>query len=366
MLAFHVTHHDPHSRARRGTLVTRRGEVATPAFMPVGTQATVKALTRWQLLELRPGIILANTYHLYLRPGVEIVERAGGLHRFMNWRRPILTDSGGYQVFSLESLRTVSEEGVTFRSHLDGSEHCFTPESVMEIERRLGADIVMQFDEPVPYPATPEQARAATERSDRWAERCRRAFRPESGQALFGIVQGSVDAGLRRESAARLAGIGFDGYAIGGLSVGEPKEDMWRMLDVTVPLLPAAAPRYLMGVGTPADLLAGIRAGIDMFDCVLPTRMARNGTAFTRQGRVNIKNAQYAEDFAPLDPQCGCKVCRQHTRAYLRHLAKAGEILAAVLLTYHNVHLFLDLMRQARQAIEQGAFEAMAARWAQA
>ena len=366
VFAFHLTHADPRSRARRGKLITRRGEVDTPTFMPVGTQATVKALTRWQLLELDPGIVLCNAYHLYLRPGVEVVERAGGLHRFMGWRRPLLTDSGGYQVFSLEALRSVQEAGVTFRSHLDGSEHHFTPEGVVELQQRLGADVIMHFDQPVPYPAGEQEAAKATERSDRWGERSRRAFRPQSGQALFGIVQGSTYPHLRRQSAARLAQVGFEGYAVGGLSLGEPKEEMLEALEATISALPADRARYLMGVGTPADLIVGIKAGVDMFDCVLPTRMGRNGCAFTHRGRVNIKNACYAQDFGPLDAECRCKVCRQHTRAYLRHLHKAGEILGAVLLSYHNVHLFLELMGEAREAIAAGRLEQMAARWAQA
>jgi len=364
--AFQITHTDPHSRARRGRLLTRAGEVETPTFMPVGTNATVKALTRWDLLELKPGIILANAYHLYLRPGLEVVAGAGGLHRFMGWRRPILTDSGGYQVFSLEALRTVDEDGVTFRSHLDGSEHRFTPESVVDLEQRLGADIIMPLDYPPPATASEGTVRAATEQSDRWAQRCRQAFRPETGQALFGIVQGGVYPHLRRESARRLAAIGFEGYAIGGLSLGEPKEQMWRALEASVEALPAGRARYLMGLGLPSDLIAGIKAGVDMFDCVLPTRMARNGTAFTHQGRINLKNARFAEDFSPLDPECACKVCRQHTRAYLRHLHKAGEILGAILLTYHNLWLYLELMRDARQAIAAGEFSRMEAKWAAA
>jgi len=366
VFSFQLTHRDRTTRARRGRLVTRSGEVDTPTFMPVGTQATIKALTRWQLAELDPGLLLCNAYHLYLRPGVEVVERAGGLHAFMNWPRPLLTDSGGYQVFSLESLRIVSEEGVIFRSHLDGSEHEFTPERVVDLQQRLGADLIMPFDQPVPFPVSEQEAREATERSDRWAERSRRAFRPDTGQALFGIVQGSTYPHLRRESAGRLAGMGFAGFAIGGLSVGEPKEVTWEVLDATLGALPPDMVRYLMGVGTPADLVAAIAAGVDMFDCVLPTRMGRNGCAFTHQGRVNIKNAGYTCDYGPLDPDCGCKVCREHSRAYLRHLHKAGEILGAVLLSYHNLYLFLDLMREARQAIADGEFPRFAARWAQA
>jgi queuine tRNA-ribosyltransferase len=363
MFGFEVTHLDGETMARAARLTTRAGDVLTPAFMPVGTQATVKAITRRELLELGAQIILANAYHLYLRPGVAVVAEAGGLHGFMNWSRPILTDSGGYQIFSLETMRRVTDEGVTFRSHLDGSEHFFSPERAIEVQQGLGADIIMALDEPVGYPADRQATEEATERSDAWAARCLTAFRPETGQALFGIVQGGMHADLRARSAERIAALGFPGFAIGGLSVGEPKELTAEMLDCCLAVVPGKAPRYLMGVGTPPDILRAVAAGVDLFDCVLPTRLGRNGAAFTSQGRLNLKNAQYERDFSPLDPQCDCATCREHTLAYIRHLYKAGEILAARLVTYHNLHFYFGLMAGARLAIAEDRFGAFLRHW---
>ncbi len=323
--------------------------------MPVGTQATVKAMERRELEEIGVSVILSNAYHLYLRPGHELIKKAGGLHSFMSWPHPILTDSGGFQVFSLTDLREISDEGVRFRSHLDGSYHFFTPEKVIEIEEALGADFIVCFDECVPYPASYSYAKEAMERTLRWALRCKKAKRRED-QFLFGIIQGSVYPDLREESALRTVEIGFDGYAIGGLSVGEPKPVMYEMLDVVAPLLPEDKPRYLMGVGYPSSLLEAIERGIDMFDCVLPTRNGRTGTIFTHRGKEHIRSESWKEDFSPPDPECDCYVCRNYTRAYLRHLYKAGEILAARLASYHNIYLLVDLMRKAREAIKRGYF----------
>jgi len=329
--------------------------VPTPVFAPVATQAAVKSLTQGELAHLGVQIVLGNAYHLYLRPGVELVRRAGGLGPFMNWPGVILTDSGGYQVFSLAPLIEVTEEGVSFRSHIDGGEHLLTPESAVEIQHALGADIIMAFDQPVGYAADPAQTREATERSDRWAERCLQAHRRGAGgealPAIFGIVQGGFEPELRQQSATRLTQLPFDGYAVGGLSMGEPKDVTFSLLAHVTPLLPADRPRYLMGVGTPADIVRAVALGIDVFDCVLPTRLGRNGTAFTRTGKVNLKNAQYQDDTRPLDPECRCEVCATHTRAYLRHLYKAGEMLAARSLTYHNLHLYLRLMEDIRRAV---------------
>jgi queuine tRNA-ribosyltransferase len=331
--------------------------------MPVGTQGTVKALTRRELEELGAQIVLCNAYHLYLRPGVEVIAGLGGLHEFMNWQRPLLTDSGGYQIFSLASLTRVTDEGVTFRSHLDGSEHIFTPERAIEVQQALGADIIMAFDQPVAYPADRAATEDAADRSDAWALRCRRAFRPDAGQALFGIVQGGMHHDLRRRSAERIAAIDWEGYAVGGLSVGEPKELTFEMLEHSLAGLPEAAPRYLMGVGAPLDMLRAIAAGVDMFDCALPTRLGRNGAAYTSRGRLNLKNACYERDPGPLDPECDCPTCREHSLAYIRHLYKAGEILAARLVTYHNLHFYFGLLAGARQAIAAGAFPAFLAHW---
>ena len=350
--------------ARAGILTTDHGDVPTPAFMPVGTQATVKGLTPAELAGLGAGIVLANAYHLHLRPGSEVVRRLGGLHAFMGWEGPILTDSGGFQVFSLAKLAAIDEDGVTFRSHLDGSTHRFTPELVMEIEAALGADIVMAFDDCAPYPCDEPSARAAMERTARWAHARIQAERPWPWrQRLSGIVLGSVYPALRRESARRLAELDLPGYAIGGLSVGEEKALMLDMLEVTVPEMPADRPRYLMGVGFPEDVVAAIARGIDMFDCVAPTRQGRTGAAFTRDGRVNVENARFAEDGQPLDPECECMVCATWSRAYLRHLFKSGEMLGPRLLSHHNVAFLVDLTAEARAAIAAGEFDAWSARW---
>lgn len=356
MLAFEVTRNDSGSAARTGRLTTTHGTFDTPIFMPVGTQATVKALTPGMLTEIGVGIVLSNTYHLYLRPGADIVAKAGGLHRFMNWPRGILTDSGGFQVFSLKGLRRVNDEGVLFHSHIDGSRHFLSPESVMDIEQKLGADIAMCFDECSPFPCSYQEAEQAVARTTQWAARCRESHR-RSDQALFGIIQGNIFPDLREKSAAGIVALDFPGYAIGGLSVGEPKADMYRTLELTNQLLPRDKPRYLMGVGAPEDLVEGIKRGIDMFDCVLPTRIARHGTAFSHRGKVVVRNAEYAEDFTALDPECDCQVCRNYSRAYLRHLVKADEILAHILLSYHNIYFLTALMRNIRGAIAGDTFD---------
>ena len=324
--------------------------------MPVGTQASVKTLSPEDLIEIGAEIILSNTYHLFLRPGHGLVREFGGLHRFMNWTRPVLTDSGGFQVFSLADLRKVTDEGVTFQSHIDGgAKHFITPEYAVEIQEALGADIIMAFDECIPYPATRDYARESLERTHRWAKRCREA-KKDAGQALFGIVQGGMYDDLRKHSAETLVDIGFEGYAIGGLSVGETKPLMYEMIEATVPHLPQDQPRYLMGVGTPEDLVEGVDRGIDMFDCVMPTRNARNGTFFTSFGKLVIRNARHERDKEPIDPGCGCYTCRNFTRAYLRHLFNAGEVLALRLGTIHNLYFCLNLMRGVRASIEQGRF----------
>lgn len=339
--------------ARLGRLHTPHGVIETPIFMPVGTQATVKAMTPEELKDIGSQIILSNTYHLYMRPGHDLIERAGGLHKFMNWDKPILTDSGGFQVFSLGPLRKIKEEGVEFRSHLDGSKHFLSPEKATEIQNALGSDIIMAFDECAPYPADRQYVKNSLERTTRWLERCKAAHKYPERQALFGIVQGGMYKELREQSAREITAIDLPGYAIGGLSVGEPKEMMYEVLDYTVPLLPEDKPRYLMGVGSPDDLLEGVLRGIDMFDCVLPTRIARNGTAMTSQGKVVVRNASYAEDFTSLDPECDCYTCRNYTKAYLRHLIKCNEILGARLLTIHNLHFLLKLMENVRGAIRE-------------
>jgi len=325
-------------------------------FIPVGTQGSVKAVEHRELLELGAQIILGNTYHLYLRPGTEVIGAAGGLHKFMGWERPILTDSGGYQVFSLTDLRKIEDEGVTFRSHLDGSTHVFTPESVVGIQRDLGSDIMMVLDECTPYPCELEYAVRSNALTIRWAERCKDAFEKEGpryglGQALFGIVQGSVYREIRERSAEALVKIGFDGFAVGGLAVGEPVEEMYEITEVCEAILPREKPRYLMGVGTPANLLESVERGIDLFDCVLPTRNGRNANVFTRSGSLNLRNAIYKTDFSPLDPECSCYTCSRFTRAYLRHLFQAKEIVALQLATIHNLAFYLWLMREARKAI---------------
>ncbi len=339
--------------ARLGRLHTPHGVIETPIFMPVGTQATVKAMTPEELKDIGSQIILSNTYHLYMRPGHDLIERAGGLHKFMNWDKPILTDSGGFQVFSLGPLRKIKEEGVEFRSHLDGSKHFLSPEKATEIQNALGSDIIMAFDECAPYPADRQYVKNSLERTTRWLERCKAAHKYPERQALFGIVQGGMYKDLREQSAREITTIDLPGYAIGGLSVGEPKEMMYEVLDYTVPLLPEDKPRYLMGVGSPDDLLEGVLRGIDMFDCVLPTRIARNGTAMTSQGKVVVRNASYAEDFSSLDPECDCYTCRNYTKAYLRHLIKCNEILGARLLTIHNLHFLLKMMENVREAIRE-------------
>ncbi len=355
--SFDLLNRDDRSRARRGRLHTRRGVIETPVFMPVGTQGTVKAMLPESLKELSAQIILGNTYHLFLRPGHELVRRLGGLHRFMNWDRPILTDSGGFQVFSLGDLRKITEDGVRFQSHLDGSSHFLSPESSIAVQQALGSDIIMAFDECIPYPSPREYVATSTERSTRWARRCREAHREADGSALFGIVQGGMHADLRSRSAEDLLEIGFDGYAVGGLSVGEESSLMYDVMDWTLPLLPVERPRYVMGVGTPENLVEGVSRGVDMFDCVMPTRNARNGVLFTTFGKISIKQARYSEDALPVDPDCSCYVCRNYSRAYLRHLYMSREILASVLNTYHNLHYYLNLMREMRDAIEQGDFE---------
>jgi len=352
-------------RARTGLLSMRRGDIRTPAFMPVGTAATVKAMKPQDVRASGADILLGNTYHLMLRPGAERVARLGGLHRFMGWERPILTDSGGYQVMSLSDLTKVTEEGVSFRSHLDGSKHMLSPERSMEIQRLLGSDIVMAFDQLVPTTSSREAQAAAMERSMRWARRSRAAFDDggahAEGAALFGIQQGALDEGLRKASADSLIDIGFDGYAVGGLAVGEGQEAMFACLDFAPGQLPADRPRYLMGVGKPDDIVGAVERGIDMFDCVLPTRSGRTGQAFTRTGPINIRNARFAEDEAPLDPECGCPVCAGWSRAYLHHLVRAGEILGAMLMTEHNLTFYQALMADLRAAIGEGWLGAFAA-----
>jgi len=342
----------PVTGARAGRLHTPHGSFDTPMFMPVGTQGTVKTLSPEELKTMDAGVILGNTYHLFLRPGHETVKKAGGLHRFMNWDGGILTDSGGFQVFSLGDLRKITEEGVSFRSHHDGSTQFLSPEKSMEIQMALGADIAMAFDECTPYPADYEYACRSMRLTTRWARRCQ-AVHNRTDQALFGIVQGGMYADLRRESAEDLVEMDFPGYAIGGLSVGEPKPLMYEVLEQTVPYLPANKARYLMGVGTPDCLVEGVARGIDMFDCVFPTRVARNGTAITSKGRVVIRNAAYAEDFSPLDPECDCYTCRNYSRAYLRHLIRCDEIFGLRLMSLHNLHYLIKLMGRIREAILQ-------------
>jgi queuine tRNA-ribosyltransferase len=351
-IKFEVLKECKRTGARTGLLTTPHGVINTPVFMPVGTQATVKAMTPEELKKMGASIILGNTYHLYMRPGYKLVEKAGGLHRFMNWDRSILTDSGGFQVFSLADLRDISEEGVHFRSHIDGSRHFISPEKAVEIQNALGSDIMMAFDECPPYPCEYDYAKESMNITARWAERCLKAHKNTERQALFGIIQGSVFKDLRRESARQITSLGFPGYAVGGLSVGEPKNIMYEMLEEVVPHMPSDKPRYLMGVGTPDSIIEGVIRGIDMFDCVLQTRIARNGTAMTSRGRVVVRNAAYAEDFSPLDPECDCYTCKNYTRAYIRHMLKAGEILGLRLTTFHNLYFTIRLMDKIREAIE--------------
>lgn len=343
------------SGARLGRLHTPHGSFETPVFMPVGTLATVKTMSPEELKEMGAHIILSNTYHLFLRPGSDLIEEAGGLHTFMHWDRAILTDSGGFQVFSLSHMRQIEEEGVHFRNHLNGDKLFMTPEKATHIQNQLGADIIMCFDECVPYPAERRYVEESVARTSRWAERCLKAHRRPHEQALFGIVQGGMYADLRRISAQDLVSLDFPGYAVGGLSVGEPKAVMNQILEETTPLLPANKPRYLMGVGSPDALIEGVIRGIDMFDCVLPTRIGRNGTTMTSQGRLVVRNAQYARDFSPLDPECDCYTCRHYTRAYIRHLLKCGETLGIRLTTYHNLYFLHRLMDQIREAIKNDA-----------
>jgi queuine tRNA-ribosyltransferase len=347
----------PKTGARAGKLHTPHGVFDTPIFMPVGTQATVKAMSPEELVAMGAGIILSNTYHLFLRPGHELIAEAGGLHAFMKWDQGILTDSGGFQVFSLGPLRKISEDGVAFRSHIDGSQQFLSPEIATQVQMSLGADIIMAFDECVPYPAEHDYAKASTQRTTRWAERCLKAH-SRADQALFGIVQGGMYQDLRAASARDLVSLDFPGYAIGGLSVGEPKPLMYEILEYTVPLLPVHKARYLMGVGTPDCLVEGVSHGVDMFDCVFPTRVARNGTVMTSQGRLVIKNAEFARDFRPIDPDCGCYTCRNFSRAYVRHLLKAEEIFGLRLTTIHNLYFLMDFMRKMRQSIIEDDFVA--------
>lgn len=360
MSFFEIIHQDARSAARVGVITTAHGTVITPAFMPVGTQGTVKSLSSEDLEAVGASIILCNTYHLYLRPGHQLIDRLGGLHQFMNWNRPLLTDSGGFQIYSLGALRRIREEGVSFQSHLDGSAHLLTPEAAVEIQEALGADIIMCLDECVPYPASRDYSRQSLSLTTRWAERCRRAH-TRKDQALFGIVQGGMFPDLRAQSAREITSLDFEGYALGGLSVGETKEQMYDMVDHTLPFLPREKPRYLMGIGTPQDLLENVKRGIDLFDCVMPTRHARNGMLFTSFGSLVIKNAQYADDPRPVDPQCGCYTCRNYSRAYLRHLFMAKEILSSRLNTIHNLFYYLTLMRNLREAIETGTLEEFSA-----
>jgi len=353
--------------ARRGTLTLRRGVVQTPVFMPVGTCGTVKSVTPEEVADVGADIILGNTFHLMLRPGTEVIRKHGGLHEFMNWHGPILTDSGGFQVFSLAAIRELSEEGVRFQSPVDGDEVFLTAEKSMQVQHDLNADVTMVLDECTPYPASEEQARKSMQLSVRWAARSRRRFdelrneNPERGEALFGIVQGGVYANLRAESLAGLGEIGFDGLAIGGLAVGEPENERLEVLENLLPIMPASCPRYLMGVGTPVDIIEGVMRGVDMFDCVIPTRHARNGHLFTSLGSINIRNARHASDRSPLDPDCDCYTCKNYSRAYLRHLEKCGEMLGPRLGTIHNLHYYQKLMRNIRDAIDAGMLADLAA-----
>ena len=355
--------------ARLGRLHTAHGDVDTPVFMPVGTAGTVKAMTADAVRSTGTKLILGNTYHLMLRPGADRVEKLGGLHRLMDWPGPILTDSGGFQVFSMAALRTLDKDGVTFRSHIDGSSHRLTPESSIEIQHRLDATISMAFDECTPFPATQEQARESMELSMRWAARCRDAFRQRAGYGLFGINQGSIFPDFRARSAEALQKIGFDGYAIGGLAVGEGQEKMFEVLEGVAPLLPEDKPRYLMGVGTPDDILGAVARGVDMFDCVIPTRAGRTARGYTRAGVFNLRNARFADDDRPLDEACGCPLCARHSRAYLHHLFRCEEMLGPMLLTWHNVQYYQDLLRDIRAAIAAGRLAshsaAVRARWAE-
>lgn len=367
MHEFKILARDSRTGARAGTLRLPHGEVHTPCYMPVGTQASVKALSPEDVLACGSEILLANTYHLMLRPGADLIEKAGGLHAFMHWEKPILTDSGGFQVFSLASLREISEEGVSFQSHLDGSKRQMTPESATQLQHQIGSDILMAFDECIPYPSPEDYVEQSVDRTTRWARRClethRRSGR-EGTQSLYGIVQGSNFPRLREKSAKELVALDFPGYAIGGVSVGEPREVIYEVVRNTAPLLPDQKPRYLMGVGTPEDLWECVERGMDLFDCVMPTRIARNGTALTRDGRVALKNARFTQDFTPLDPECSCECCRHYTKGYLRHLLQAEELLVLRLLSLHNLHFMVDITRSIREAILVNKFpEAKKAFW---
>lgn len=370
--SFELLAQDSRTQARRGRLTTVHGDIHTPAFMPVGTQASVKGVSPRELRELNAQIVLANTYHLFVRPGLDVINHLGGLHRFMNWDGPILTDSGGYQIFSLAKLRRIREDGVEFQNHIDGALAFISPEIAMEIQAALGSDIAMALDECVPYPCDYDYAAQSAEMTTRWAKRCKEWKRRngETGKAgladspprpfahsmLFGIIQGATFENLRKESAQAIVALDFDGYAIGGVSVGEPEEEMMRAVESAEPLLPANKPRYAMGLGTPPQLLELIARGMDMFDCVLPTRLARNGTAFTATGTLNLKNAEFALDKSPIEQNCGCEACREFSRGYIRHLIKAEEILGLRLITLHNLHFYLELMNRARTEIEGGTF----------
>ena len=355
-VSFELLYESQETKARLGRLTTAHGSVETPVFMPVGTQATVKTVTPHELKEIGAEIILSNTYHLYLRPSHRLIEEAGGLHRFMSWDRPILTDSGGFQVFSLAELRDIKEEGVTFRSHINGSKHFFTPERAMEVQMSLGSDIAMAFDICAPYPCSYEHAHEASDRTTRWAKRCK-DFHDHPYQAVFGIIQGSMFSDLRKKSVSEITAFDFPGYGIGGLSVGEPKDIMYEMLDHIVDEMPKNKPRYLMGIGSPDCLLEGVKRGIDMFDCVLPTRIARNGTVMTSVGKVVVRNAVYARDWEKLDPNCNCYTCSNYSRAYIRHLLKANETLGIRLTTIHNLSFLINLMNEVRVAIKEERLE---------
>jgi queuine tRNA-ribosyltransferase len=361
---FTLIHQDKNAAARLGKLAVAHGEIETPCFMPVGTQGTVKAVTPKGLVDSGAQIMLSNAYHLFLRPGIEIIKQAGGLHNFIGWQKPILTDSGGYQVFSLALLRKISDSGVEFQSHIDGMKHFFTPENVVEIQNSLGSDIIMPLDECVHYPCAKEQARIAMERTIEWARRSKKQMADPGSQTaaknkqlLFGIIQGATYEDLRKDCSLRLIDLDFDGYAIGGVSVGEPQNLIYNIAGFTAGFLPAGKPRYMMGVGMPEDIIEAVSLGIDMFDCVIPTRYGRNGTAFTSEGKLVIRNAPFAEDFKSLDEECGCYTCRNFSRAYLRHLFNTQEILGAMLVSLHNIHFYLELMRNIRAAIAQDKFQ---------
>lgn len=353
---FKLLHQDKNTSSRLGKLTTAHGDIDTPCFMPVGTQGTVKAVTPESLKNAGAQVILSNAYHLFLRPGTEIIEKAGGLHNFIGWQKPILTDSGGYQVFSLALLRKVSDKGVEFQSHIDGMKHFITPERVIEIQNALGSDIMMPLDECVHYPCAKEQAKIAMDRTIEWAKRSKAQTVNGHRQLLFGIVQGATYEDLRKECGLRMVEIGFDGYAIGGVSVGEPQDLIYNIAGATAGFLPVDKPRYMMGVGMPEDIIEAVALGIDMFDCVIPTRYGRNGTAFTREGKMVIRNAPYAQDFTPLDSGCSCYTCKNFSRAYLRHLFNTQEILGAMLVSLHNIYFYLEMMRNIRQAIAQDRF----------